>query len=59
MPIEFCRLCRTATNMITTVTPRTIADKDGKMKTMSIKTYHCESCGSFARNIEEVSATAA
>ena len=43
MPIEFCHLCRTATNMITTVTPRTSVDKDGKMKTMSIKTYYCES----------------
>jgi len=45
--------------MITTVTPRTIADKDGKMKTMSIEIYHCESCGSFVRSIEEASATAA
>ena len=59
MPSEFCPLCRTATNMITTVLPWTIVDKDDKMKTISITTYCCESCGSFARSIEDASATAA
>ncbi len=53
MPSEFCPLCRSATNMSVTVTLRTIAVKDGKMKTMTTKTYHCESCGFFVRSIDE------
>jgi hypothetical protein len=39
--------------MSVTITPRTIAGKDGKMKTMTNKTYHCESCGSFVRSIHD------
>jgi hypothetical protein len=53
MPSELCPLCRTITNMIVTVTPRGISGKDGKMKTISTKTYHCGSCGSFVRSVEE------
>jgi len=53
MSIEFCPLCRTTTNMIITLTPKAIAGPDGKMKTITIKTYHCESCGSFVRNENE------
>jgi hypothetical protein len=51
MSIEFCPLCRTATNMIVTVSPGTIARKDGKMKTITFKTYHSESCGSFVKTL--------
>ncbi len=53
MPSEFCPLCRTAANMIVTVTPKAIAGKDGMMKTIFTKTYDCESCGSFVRSIDE------
>ena len=63
MPSEYCPLCRTATNMSITVTQREIAGKDGKMKMIAGKTYHCESCGSFVSSIDEeedvASATAA
>ncbi|MCK9420677.1 MAG: hypothetical protein M0R70_15035 [Nitrospirae bacterium] len=53
MPIEFCHLCRTAANMVVSSTPRTIASKAGKMKTIITKTYHCESCGSFVRSVDD------
>ena len=53
MPSEYCPLCRIAANMNVTVMPRAIAGKDGKMKTITTKTYHCESCGSFVRNENE------
>ena len=53
MPGEFCPLCRTAANMNVSSTPRTIASKDGKMKTITTRTFHCESCGSFVRSIDE------
>jgi hypothetical protein len=39
--------------MNVTVTPRAIAGKNGKMKTMTNKTYHCESRGSFVRSIHD------
>ncbi len=53
MPSEFCPFCRTANNMSVTVTPKAIAGKDGKIKKITTKTYHCESCGSFVRSIDE------
>ena len=53
MPSVYCPLCRTAANMKVTVTSRAIVGKDGKMKTMTTKTYHCESCGSFVHSIDE------
>ncbi len=53
MPSEFCPHCRTASNIKITVTPRAIADKDGKMKTIITNAYHCESCGSFVRSIAD------
>jgi len=53
MPSEYCPLCRIAANMNVTVIPRAIAGKDGKMKTITTKTYHCESCGAFVRSIED------
>jgi hypothetical protein len=53
MPIELCPLCRTAANMIATVSPGAIARKDGKKITTIIKTYHCEACGSFVRSEKE------
>jgi hypothetical protein len=52
MPSEFCPLCRTAANMIVSATQRTIVSKDGKMKTITTKAYHCESCASFVRSID-------
>ncbi len=58
MPSEFCPLCRTATNMIVTVTSKGIAGKDGKMKMITIKAYHCEFCRSFVRSIYEEDGTA-
>ena len=39
--------------MVVTVTPRVIAGKDGRMKKITTKTFHCESCGSFVRSIDE------
>jgi hypothetical protein len=53
MPSELCPLCRTAANMMITVTARAIAGRDSKMKTITTRTYHCESCGSFVRSIDE------
>jgi hypothetical protein len=53
VPIEYCPFCRTAANMIATVAPQAIARKDEMMKTISTKTYHCGSCGSFVRSIDE------
>lgn len=53
MPCEYCLLCRSAANMKVSVTPRAIVGKDGNMKTIVAKTYHCESCGSFVRSIDE------
>jgi hypothetical protein len=50
MSIDYCSVCKNATNMIVTVTSKTIVDKDGKMKTITIKSYHCESCRSFVRS---------
>jgi hypothetical protein len=47
--LEYCPFCRTAVNMIATVTPKAIARKSDTMKTISTKTYHCGSCGSFVR----------
>jgi hypothetical protein len=49
----YCPFCRTAANMIVTVSPRAIAPKDGKKRTIIIKTYHCEACGSFVRSEKE------
>ncbi len=53
MSIDYCSVCKTATNMIVTVTPKAIAGKDGKMETITIKSYHCESCRSFIRSTDE------
>jgi len=53
MPREFCPICRTAANMNVTVTPRAIVGKDGKMKAITTRTYHCESCGFFVRSIDD------
>jgi hypothetical protein len=39
--------------MSVTVTLCAIVGKDGKMKTKATKTYHCEFCRSFIRNIDE------
>jgi len=44
--------------MIVTVTPKGIAVKDGKMKMIAIKAYHCEFCRSFVRSIDEEDGTA-
>jgi len=49
--IEYCLCCRTSADMNVAVTPKGIAGKNGKMKTISTKTYHCGSCGSFVRSI--------
>jgi hypothetical protein len=57
MSIDYCSVCKTATNMIVTVTRKAIADKDGKMKTITIKSYHCESCRSFIRSTDEKDGT--
>ena len=51
--IEYCPLCRTAASMIATVARQVIACKDGRMKTVSTKTYHCGSCGSFVRSVDD------
>lgn len=51
--IEYCPLCRTAANMIATVTLKAIARKDDTMKTITTKAYHCGSCGFFVRSIDE------
>ena len=53
MPSEYCPLCGTAANMKVTVIRRAIVDTDGNMTTIDTKTYHCESCGSFVRSIDE------
>jgi hypothetical protein len=52
MPREYCSLCRTVVNLSETVTPRTLVGKDGKIKTIITRTYHCDSCGSFVRSID-------
>ncbi len=57
MSIDYCSVCKTATNMIVTVTPKAIAGKDGKMETITIKSYHCESCRSFIRSTDEKDGT--
>jgi hypothetical protein len=44
--------------MIVTVTPKGITGKDGKMKMITIKAYHCESCRSFVRSMDEENRTA-
>ena len=51
--MEYCPFCRTAANMIATVTNKAIAHKDETMITIRTKTYHCGSCGSFVRSIDE------
>ena len=51
--IEYCPFCRTAANMIATITLKAIARKDDTTRTINTKTYHCGSCGSFVRSINE------
>jgi hypothetical protein len=51
--IEYCPFCRTAANMIATVTLKASVRKDDTTKTITTKTYHCGSCGSFVRSIDE------
>ena len=53
MPSEYCPFCRTAANMKVTVLPQALVGKDANMKAIDTKTYHCESCGSFVRGIDE------
>ncbi len=53
MSVEYCPQCRTTTNMGLTVVPKETTGKDGKRKTMSVKTYHCETCRAFVRSWEE------
>ena len=53
MSVEFCPLCRTSRTVSVTVMPITVTAEDGKIKTIVIKTYHCESCRSFVRSAEE------
>lgn len=53
MPSEYCPFCRIAANMRITVTSKETGGNDGKLKMLAIKTYHCESCGSFVRSIDE------
>ncbi len=52
-PIEYCAFCRTAATMNVAAAPLAIAGKNGKIKTIIVKTYHCGSCGSFVRSIDE------
>ncbi len=52
MPSEFCTICKKITNMAVTVMQRTITGPDGKVETITVKTYHCESCRSFVRSEE-------
>jgi hypothetical protein len=39
--------------MSVTIIPRTVTDGEGKIETIVIKTYQCESCHSFVRSKEE------
>ena len=57
--IEYCPLCRIAANMIATVARKVIACEDDRMKTVSTKTYHCGSCGSFVRSVDDEDAASA
>jgi hypothetical protein len=52
MPREYCPLCRRVANLSETVTPRTIAGKDGTIKTIITRVYYCDSCGSFVYSID-------
>ncbi|OIP62845.1 MAG: hypothetical protein AUK29_07710 [Nitrospirae bacterium CG2_30_53_67] len=52
MPSEFCTICKKITNTVVTVMPRIITGPDGKVETITVKTYHCESCRSFMRSEE-------
>ncbi len=51
MSIEFCPVCRANANMSITISPKAGADRNGKMKMINVKTYHCESCRFFVRSI--------
>jgi hypothetical protein len=51
--IEFCPFCGTSRTMSISIIPRTVIDGDGTIKTIVVKTHHCESCHSFVRSTEE------
>jgi hypothetical protein len=51
--IEFCPHCGTSRTMGVTIMPGTVTAEDGKSKVIVVKTYHCESCRSFVRSMEE------
>jgi hypothetical protein len=51
--IEFCPSCGTSRTVSVTIIPLTVTDRKGRIETIIIKTYHCESCHSFVRSTEE------
>jgi len=51
--VEFCPSCGTSRTVSVTIIPRTVTNGKGRIETIVIKTYHCESCHSFVRSTEE------
>lgn len=49
---EFCTRCKKTTNIVVTVIPRIMTGPDRKAETITVRTYHCESCRSFLRSEE-------
>jgi len=52
MASGYCPKCRRPTNLELTVSRRTVADADGRERTLVTRTYHCEACGTFVRSEE-------
>ena len=50
MAIELCPTCKAVKNMRVTVSERKVRGADGKERTVTTRTYHCESCGLFVRS---------
>lgn len=51
--VEYCPQCRAVTTMQVRMTPDLVAGEDGRSSILKVTTYHCGSCRSFVRRIDE------
>ncbi len=46
----FCARCRATVEMTETVTRRRVRGEDGAERTVTERSWHCETCGAFVRS---------
>ena len=50
MPSEYCPRCQVTRNMRVTISPREENVLDGVVKQTETRSFHCETCNTFAKS---------